>query len=569
MSQHSHNRGDDPLPYMDGNDNSNVDRDETPPGGDKAAPEEALVTLSVVTDGPSICFAAYNDESREIWIEECLANGYEIERIIERVIHFLRPALILVSKKVATNEKLIALLTTIIMDDGVIDRDDTRGTAPPENESVPVPAVQPIPYQVLRSSTFDVNACKTIILQKLLVQSTTRRRAPNEHTRRNDSTRHFPGAQRQQSDPSFAVSRYHALVSMVNLESTVQVQALGSLVSYLHRTLFSTAEGGFVAVRDIVRGNLSLYLHVPPATLSALHIFATERHPLLAAKGTGRSKEGFSLFSLMDKTKSRIGRQRLREWMLKPLVDVGAIVNRQNGVQLFLQPAFQDTMGTLLKLLERIGAVDKIIQRMEKCVTQPQDFGILVRSIKTAIYIHECISQDILWPLQNAPRDEDVNGYLVFIQEILQSFSPGVLQGLSEKLTTAVDETATHQWDSRSIVIRDGFNEELDMMRDQYDQLGNMLQDISNDLCVQYPHLREFLDVAFFPQVSRPTVMYLCTYCVLLAHNTHFRLNLRLAFSFDSTTTSGGHRKDLCLRISSLFTPKGALRRSRTTPCEI
>jgi DNA mismatch repair ATPase MutS len=388
-----------------------------------------------------------------------------------------------------------------------------------------------IPYQVLRSSSFDVQGCKKIILQKLLVESTMRRhrtggRGGEGHYRhganydpaRRNFQNHSTAGQSQQQQSMFAVSRYHALVSMINMESTVQVQALGALVSYLYRTQFATVttDDGFVKVRDIVRGNLSLYMNVPSTTFTALQIFATEQHPLLGAKGGGlQSKEGFSLFSLLDKTKSRIGRQRLREWMQKPLVDIEAIESRQNGVELFLQPDLADTTGTLLNLLERVGPVDKILHRMEKAITQPQDFAVLVRSIKTATYIYDSICQDIRWPLQNHVTASSqqyvynhnhdtnfgINAYLDFIEELLREFSPDVLQSLTATLTAAVDETATHQWDSQSIVIRTGYNEELDMLRDQYDDLGNMMQDILNNLCVEFPYLREFLDVAFFPQV--------------------------------------------------------------------
>lgn len=46
----------------------------------------------------------------------------------------------------------------------------------------------------------------------------------------------------------------------------------------------------------------------------------------------GRSKEGFSVFGLFDRTRSTAGRRCLKEWMLKPLRDVRAINSRQVGV---------------------------------------------------------------------------------------------------------------------------------------------------------------------------------------------------------------------------------------------
>eukprot|EP00977_Amphora_coffeiformis_P019814 scaffold7485_cov176-Amphora_coffeaeformis.AAC.1 len=234
------------------------------------------VTLSVVTDGPRICFAAYNEDSREIWIEDCLANGYEVAAVVERVILLLQPTLILVSKKIVANPDLLTLLTSLAASSDSSDNHAGENSMEnDDNQKDHDTARRPrsIPYQALKSSTFDVRSCKALILQKLMVQSISRQQQRRSWR---EPGRHFPG-QRQQH-PNFAVSRYHAMASIIDLESTVQVQALGSLLSYLERTLFPTAEGGYIVVKDIVHGNISLYMNVSPATLSALHIFATERH---------------------------------------------------------------------------------------------------------------------------------------------------------------------------------------------------------------------------------------------------------------------------------------------------
>jgi DNA mismatch repair ATPase MutS len=456
-------------------------------------PCSASVTLSFVTDGPRVCFAAYNDESREIWIEECYANGYEVETIVERVVEILQPTLILVSSKIVAKENLLKVLTALSAT-----QEDSHG-----NEQEQAGRQRSIPYQALRSSSFDVRACKALILQRLVVKSITRQQQQHQGPLQRDSRRSFPLQQQtSHAHPSFAVSRYHALASVLDLESTVQVQALGSLLSYLSKVVFATAEGGHVVVKDIIRGNLSLYMNISSATLSALHIFAVERHPLLAAKGTGNSKEGFSLFSMLDQTKSRIGRQRLREWMLKPLVDVESIRQRQNGIELFLLIEFGDCFGTLRKLLERVGAVDKILTRMQKCATQSSDFSVLVRSLSTALHICDEIRQTVLWNLQNIPSPtEPVFRYIQFVEGLLQNCSSQELQPLLERLTAAVDESSTNDW--QTVVIRPGYNEQLDLLRERYDQLPDVLRDVGFRLSLQFPYLRGIMDVVFLPQVGR------------------------------------------------------------------
>ena len=44
--------------------------------------------------------------------------------------------------------------------------------------------------------------------------------------------------------------------------------------------------------------------------------------------------KGYSLFNLFDRTKSFPGRERLKEWMHKPVRDINIITDRQNGIAL-------------------------------------------------------------------------------------------------------------------------------------------------------------------------------------------------------------------------------------------
>ncbi|CAN0289925.1 unnamed protein product, partial [Phaeothamnion confervicola] len=48
-----------------------------------------------------------------------------------------------------------------------------------------------------------------------------------------------------------------------------------------------------------------------------------------------RSKEGFSIFGVYDRTISKPGRRCLKQWMLKPSLDLAVINSRQDGVELF------------------------------------------------------------------------------------------------------------------------------------------------------------------------------------------------------------------------------------------
>jgi len=166
------------------------------------------------------------------------------------------------------------------------------------------PSSSSIPYRLLKSGTFDVRVCKTMILQKLQVLSMLKHEAfRGRHNNHPDSDRNFPQISAG-GTMMYRPSSFHYLAAVIDFDSKVLVQALGALLSYLQSTVFQLEEGNDIIVDRIVKAKISAYMDISPSTFSALHIFSTEHHPLIA-KGHGNSKEGFSLYSLLDRTKSK------------------------------------------------------------------------------------------------------------------------------------------------------------------------------------------------------------------------------------------------------------------------
>jgi len=453
--------------------------------------DASMICMSVVEDGSSIAFCAFNEEKNTILIEESTASS--AHEMAERMVAYVNPSLLLLTNKMMANEQLLEALTTPPIGS------DEQEDASPGDAQGGVFANRTIRYHTMKNSAFDVKQCKALIL-KLHVQSLSKQANAQQGR---DEGRNFP---LDNSTPSFRISSYHALASIVNFESKAQVQALGSLLSFLETTIFRLHESGRIAVHDIIRAEASLHMAVPKDTLSALCIFATEHHPLAAAKGSHNSKEGVSLFSLLDRTQSRSGRQRLREWMLKPLMDLGEINQRQDGVELFMQLEMQEASRTLVSLLAQVGTVDQIISRIEKCCSKPRDFLVLIKSLTAAAAIINTLEQDILWKLQ--PPNEYEQGLRVdartersmeYVGSILEQCQHASVQNVLERAVAVVDENATIQ--NEKVVVRAGFHPPLDQWKERYRDLGDTLQDMVQILNNNYPHLKRFMSALFMPQV--------------------------------------------------------------------
>jgi hypothetical protein len=435
--------------------------------------EESMTCMSVVEEGSQIAFACYNEETNDILLEQSHANGHDTEQVVERFLAVARPNLILVGNKIVANAGLLYVLTRPAS--GIQEGDSSAASVPSPQQSTTATSTirsereRATPYRLLKTSAFDVRRCRALILEKLRVLALIRRQQASACTRSNQNPADPNNNRRFQNAPwsgqqVFGVSSYHSLASVIDFESTVQVRALGALLSFLQSTIFRLEDGETVTVNSINQAQTAMFMRISASTLRALHIFATEHHPLMV-KGQGHSKEGFSLFTLLDRTKSKVGRQRLKEWMLKPLLDRNEIQRRQDGVELFLRPEFQTSVGALLNFMEKIGPVDRILGRMQKCIASPMDFVVLSRTLSFALAISDLLTNEFLVKLAAAVDQEDIGEtaarYNDFVESIVDDCCVSVMRDLEERITSIVDEVLTIE-EKDTVVIQTGFHEDLD-----------------------------------------------------------------------------------------------------------
>ncbi len=540
--------------------------------------EPMMRCMTFVQENTRIAFACYDEEKNEIVFEESRVprtsrNSYNgggensnsnsnsnggsndngMEGFIEGFQNATRPNLVLVSSKIASNTPLLEMLTKkyVQNDDGVHQNNDSANSRNTNTDAAkqrregeaPSQSHTTLPYQLLKSKSFDIQLCKHVILTKLRVMSLLKKQ---QHQRNQQSQQDYAYA----TDPRAAASTpssYHSLASVIDFDSSVLLRAVGSLLIFLQNTLFKLEEGGTITVHSISHIQSCKYMKIDATTLHALHIFNTEHHPLMNRGGGGRKrggggnagngKEGFSLFSLLDRTKSKIGRARLREWMLQPLLSIPEIVQRQDGVELFLQQQLQSQSNTssnvreigrmLEHLLGRVGAVDRILWRMQRCHSVPMDFITLSKTLEAAVKIvtmlndlrtalvgeFHSVEEDLLHGRGHAHgyenahvpmvvddgRNHDgfiqasspettstrcIRGQILFLDRILHGCNTQVLQDLHQRIISIVDEEATLEKkkgggeDQKSVVIHYGFHEELDNAKEAFDHLDGECNDI-------------------------------------------------------------------------------------------
>jgi DNA mismatch repair ATPase MutS len=446
----------------------------------EAAPmtEPELKCICIYEEGRQIAWACFDESNNEILMDDLLSN--DSEGLIYGFMNILKPNLILIGAKTASNSALLDFLTCCNHED-ILHTDDNVN----ENEK------HGTPYKILKSSAFDLKQCKALILTKLRILSLFRtQKLMENHT--------------QLFDNGISTT-YHSVASIIDFDSSVLVRAVGALLNYLQSSIFRMEEGSTITINNIRYLPSKSFMRIDQTTMSALHIFHTEHHPIMA-KGQSHTKEGYSLFTLLDRTKSPMGGQCLKDIMLRPLLDIHEIKKRQDIIQFFVDSEHVASCASMIEdLLSRVGAVDKIILRMQKCHSNAADLIRLFKTLEAAVQICSIIENDLKLiivqdcSLESVTDRSQSTSESEWVHRLLGQCHTMILYDLLKRITSIVDMEAT-VLKKDAVVIQFGFHEALDSAKEAFDRLDGkiMLPYISdplelplNSCCIQrhYPQL--------------------------------------------------------------------------------
>lgn len=168
-------------------------------------------------------------------------------------------------------------------------------------------------------------------------------------------------------------ARIMRLGSYLNVDSRVSVGCAGALLTYLQRRKAmdslpgdGNGEGVFVVERiEIV--SLKETMLVDANTIVSLQIFEDESHPNFHMQGRGGqgNKEGLSLFGIMNHTKTYQGHILLKQWFLRPLLDIREIEERQESIACFTRADNQHVVEGIQKSLKKIKNIPKIMTQLK------------------------------------------------------------------------------------------------------------------------------------------------------------------------------------------------------------
>ncbi len=220
-------------------------------------------------------------------------------------------------------------------------------------------------------------------------------------------------------------------ISGLGIQSDIEIMAAGSILQYLK----DTQKKVFDHLRYPRRFVSSEFMILDEATISNLELVQNQQD-----KSKNRT-----LYSVLNFTKTAMGKRTLERNILQPLLVKEEIQKRLNVVRCFFER--HDLTSKIQDSLKKVHDIERIVSRLTIGRSFPKDYIALSNSIKAAMEIKGIL------------QDEDNDTF-----KDISSTMPD-LHSLAERIENTIDDEPALTPD-QGRVIRKGFSKELDHLQE-------------------------------------------------------------------------------------------------------
>ncbi|KAF8627457.1 hypothetical protein AX17_006270 [Amanita inopinata Kibby_2008] len=291
-----------------------------------------------------------------------------------------------------------------------------------------------------------------------------------------------------------AQSRWNAMIRLSNFASVESsplcMASIGALIDHLvrERAVGDLDEDGIsgLEVNDIEIISPNEAMQINADALFSLQIFENESH---ASVHSDKTKEGLSLFGILNQTKTTLGRSLLRTWLLRPSLSLTTIKARHDAVECFLRPENHVAAGVMHTHLKGIRNMPRILSIMKSGRANTSDWQGLVK-----FTFHTAMLHDALHELHQT-------AHVHIVKELIAVLDIPKFRNIGVQVNGIIDwEESVH---AGRVCVRQHVDEELDSRKHTYYGIDSVLSSVAEHICYSTPQLyASSLNVVYFPQLG-------------------------------------------------------------------
>ncbi|KAE8444261.1 hypothetical protein EG329_000761 [Mollisiaceae sp. DMI_Dod_QoI] len=305
------------------------------------------------------------------------------------------------------------------------------------------------------------------------------------------------------------------LAGWIDLNSKVTLGCAGAILHYISRRknveYLPNDQAALVAfrIRTIEMFTLSDMMFANADTLASLQIIQSESHPNSHMQGPNKStsgaKESLSVYGLFHhQARTPQGKQKLRQFFLRPSTDLNVINERLSTINVLLRPDNVTSLERLSGSLKMIKDLRSVMIHLQKGIG---DFPSKPNAARKGAWANiQNFTFHVLMILETL-RELAGGQSLAIATKFSSEIQVARITRIGEMITNTVDFQISGE--QHRTVVRQGVDTELDTIKRTYDGMDTLLTQVANQLSKDLPEwASQYVEnCIFFPQLGFLTVV--------------------------------------------------------------